>query len=164
MNNTKMYVKGVVDEDFVNYKLPSMFVACRTCTFKCDRKNGGRVCQNSALANSPDIAILISKLVDRYFQNDISKAIVFGGLEPFEQFDDIYEFIRILREDRRCNDPVVIYTGFDKTEILLQVETLRLFKNVIIKFGRYIPGQEPHYDDVLGVQLASDNQYAEIIS
>ena len=35
------------------------------------------------------------------------------------------------------------------------------FKNIIIKYGRYIPDQEPHYDEVLGVNLASDNQYAE---
>ena len=34
--------------------------------------------------------------------------------------------------------------------------------NVIIKWGRYIPGQKPHYDDVLGVYLASG--YIERIS
>ena len=37
------------------------------------------------------------------------------------------------------------------------------FTNIIIKFGRYIPNQKPHYDEVLGVNLASDNQYAERI-
>lgn len=26
---------------------------------------------------------------------------------------------------------------------------------------RYIPNQEKHYDEVLGIYLASDNQYAE---
>jgi hypothetical protein len=34
------------------------------------------------------------------------------------------------------------------------------YKNIIIKYGRYIPNQTPHYDEVLGVYLASDNQYA----
>ena len=38
------------------------------------------------------------------------------------------------------------------------------WENIIIKFGRYIPNQEKHYDDVLGIELASDNQYAEVIS
>jgi hypothetical protein len=43
-------------------------------------------------------------------------------------------------------------------------EQLKSFSNIIIKFGRFIPNQEPHYDEVLGVKLASDNQYARRIS
>ena len=35
------------------------------------------------------------------------------------------------------------------------------FDNIIIKYGRFIPGQEKHYDKILGVYLASNNQYAE---
>lgn len=38
------------------------------------------------------------------------------------------------------------------------------WKNIIVKFGRFIPNQHPHYDEVLGINLASDNQYAEKIS
>jgi len=37
-------------------------------------------------------------------------------------------------------------------------------KNIIIKYGRFIPDKEKHYDEVLGIYLASDNQYAERIS
>ena len=36
--------------------------------------------------------------------------------------------------------------------------------NIIIKFGRFIPNQQSHYDAVLGIKLASSNQYAERIS
>jgi hypothetical protein len=36
--------------------------------------------------------------------------------------------------------------------------------NIIIKYGRFIPNHQPHYDEILGVKLASDNQYAERIS
>ena len=35
---------------------------------------------------------------------------------------------------------------------------------IIIKYGRFIPNQQKHYDEILGVYLASDNQYAEKIS
>ena len=49
-------------------------------------------------------------------------------------------------------------------EILSKIEDLLKFSNIIIKFGRYIPGQKPHYDEILGVNLASDNQYAEVIT
>ena len=37
------------------------------------------------------------------------------------------------------------------------------FKNIIIKFGRYVPNQKEHYDEILGINLASSNQYAEVI-
>ena len=36
--------------------------------------------------------------------------------------------------------------------------------NIIIKYGRFIPHQEKHFDEILGVYLASDNQYGKRIS
>jgi hypothetical protein len=44
------------------------------------------------------------------------------------------------------------------------VEDLTRFDNIIVKFGRYIPDNKPHFDEVLGVNLASPNQYAKKIS
>ena len=63
------------------------------------------------------------------------------------------------------NDFVVIYTGYTKEECDSNgwLKKLREYKNVIVKFGRYIPKQATHYDKTLGVYLASDNQYAEVI-
>ena len=86
---------------------------------------------------------------------------MFGGLEPLDQFDEIVEFIELLREVFKCEDDVVIYTGYNKDEISDQIDSLRKYKNIIVKFGRYVPNQPAHYDEVLGVYLASDNQYAE---
>ena len=48
--------------------------------------------------------------------------------------------------------------------IINKVCLLSNYKNIIIKYGRYITNQEKHYDEVLGVYLASENQYAERIS
>ena len=62
------------------------------------------------------------------------------------------------------NDDIIIYTGYDKNEIEDQIMILKKYKNIIVKFGRYVPGQQAHFDKVLGVELASDNQYAEKIS
>ena len=45
-----------------------------------------------------------------------------------------------------------------------EIEELERCENIIVKYGRYIPDQEKHYDEVLGVYLASNNQYAERIS
>lgn len=155
-----MIIKGIIDEDFVNYKKPSMTIEFPYCSFKCDKECGMQVCQNSALASAPDIEIGINEIVDRYVNNPITEAIVFQGLEPFDSYNDMYELILALR--RLIMDDIVIYTGYDEREIYHQSDKLyRSFDNIIIKFGRYIPGLEPHYDEVLGINLASDNQYAK---
>lgn len=157
-----MIVKDILDEDFVNYKKPSMMIAFPYCSFKCDKECGRAVCQNSPLANEPNIEISEEKIIGRYVSNPITEAIVLQGLEPFDSTFSVLYLIRILRIKYNCHDDVVIYTGYNKEEINKSIiEELKFLGHVIIKYGRYIPDQEPHYDEVLGVNLASDNQYAE---
>lgn len=159
-----MKIKGITDEDFINYKLPSMYICTAFCDFKCDKENGESCCQNGALATLKEMDVPTESIVERYLKNPITKAICIGGLEPFEQFLDVYYFIMLLREKYHCKDTVVIYTGFYEEEIPLFVYYLSQYKNIIIKYGRFIPNQKEHYDETLGVYLASDNQYAEQIS
>lgn len=160
-----MQIKGITDEDFANYKKPSMFIAFPHCTFKCEKDAGVCCCQNSALAQSPDIEISVEEIVNRYINNPITSAIVMGGLEPFESKSDLISLIKTFRE--KTLDDIIIFTGFTETEYrafecALQLEQIAQ-TNLIIKFGRYIPNQEPHFDEILGVNLASDNQYAKIM-
>ncbi len=131
------------------------------CSFKCDKECGQQVCQNSSLVNAPNISISVYNLIDRYLNNSITKAIVCQGLEPFDSKDDLYTFLDRFR--RRSNDVVVIYTGYTKEELLSELYILKSFGNIIIKFGRFIPNQSSKFDKVLGVELASNNQYAECI-
>ena len=161
-----MVIKGLVDEDFVNYKKPAMYIAFPSCTFKCERECGQKMCQNSTLAMAPDIFITTQKLCIRYLSNKITRAIVCAGLEPMDSFEDLYTFIYDLRFRYECDDDVVIYTGYTKQECYENDWLCRLahLGNIIIKFGRFVPNQYSHYDDILGVKLASDNQYAERIS
>lgn len=152
-----MKIKGLIDEDFVNYKLPSMFIATSKCSFKCDAECGKAVCQNLPLATAPVIDVSCKELVDRYIRNDISKAVCFGGLEPFDDVTDLMAFIREFRS--RCDDDIVIYTGYYENEIQSYIDKLKaMTNNVIIKFGRFVPDQQSHYDEALGVKLASNNQ------
>lgn len=157
-----MVIKQLLDEDFVNYKKPSMFIGFPSCTWKCDRECGKKVCQNGTLATTPNIEIEVKKIVDRYISNPITKAVVCGGLEPFDTWSDLQEFIIELRQ--KSQDDIVIYTGYKKEEILYAVDWLNLFPNIIVKFGRFVPDQQKHYDEVLGIYLASDNQHAERIN
>lgn len=156
-----MIVKGVVDEDFVNYKVPSMYICTSRCSFKCDKECGKPVCQNSQLANQNAIDIDDTKLIERYLNNPITSAIVFGGLEPFDQYKEVKKFLCLLRNIYECNDDVVIYTGYNMGEISNLLDDMISFGNIVIKYGRFVPDQQKHYDDVLGVYLASDNQYAK---
>lgn len=159
-----MLIKGIIDEDFVNYKVPSMTINTNTCTFKCNKELGIICCQNTDLAHATPIEMSNSSLAERYLKNDITKAICFAGLEPFDQFLDVNNFIVRLRKVYKCDDTVIIYTGYNKDEISAELDALRKSKNIIVKFGRFIPNKEKHYDEVLGVYLASPNQYAEVIS
>lgn len=79
-----MKIKGIIDEDFLNYKKPSMYIAFPKCTFKCDKENKCQLCQNSDLVKKPDIEISVKNLVKRYLENPITKAIVCCGLEPID--------------------------------------------------------------------------------
>lgn len=158
-----MKLKGLVDEDFCNYKKPSMFIIFPKCTWKCDKDCGRAVCQNGALAKKINYDIPIKVIVERYKNNPITKAIVFGGLEPFDSPVDMIELIKQFRKE--TNDDIVIYTGYTETEIYELVSTvLKNYKNIIIKYGRYIPNDDNKFDSILGVTLASKNQYAKRIN
>ena len=153
-----MKIKGLISEDFVNYKKPAMTIMFPCCNFKC----GTEYCQNSPLATTENMELDISDIVIRYLNNPITESVVMQGLEPFDSWNDLIELVDCLR--RSTNDDIVIYTGYNKEEIINKVCLLSNYKNIIIKYGRYIPNQEKHYDEVLGVYLASSNQYAERIS
>lgn len=100
----------------------------------------------------------------RYMANPLTNAIVIGGLEPFEQAKEVRKLVWMLRNVFMCDDDVVIYTGYTPDEIEEEIKLLSEFKNIIIKYGRYVPNAKTRYDDVLGVNLVSDNQYAVKIS
>lgn len=163
MNNIKL--KGVVLEDFVNYKYPCMFLITCFCDWKCclETDMPVSVCQNSSLAISPIKEYSFQSLLDVYKSNDITKAICFGGLEPIMQIDEIISMIEFFRTNG-IDDTFIIYTGYNKSEIVEIVERLKRYNNIIIKYGRYVPNDKEHLDSVIGVMLASSNQYAERIS
>ena len=170
-----MKIKGITDECFTDYDYPALYIAFPHCSFKCDIENGAPYCQNSQLASEPDIEISKEELIKRYLDNPITKSIVIGGLEPFDDVVDLLAFIDCARRQFEIKDPIVIYTGYDEKELeegnfgrihnfTIQKsywENIKNSGNIIVKFGRFRPNQEKHFDKILGVWLASDNQYAK---
>lgn len=153
---------GIIWDDHINYKKYSTVLEMPYCSFKCDKENGSQICQNWALSKSKPVRYKIDRIIETYLKDDITEAIVFQGLEPFDTFDELLQFVKEFR--KVCNDDIVIYTGYNRNEIEDKIEELKQYQNIIIKFGRYLPNQKSHIDEVLKVSLASDNQYAEKIS
>ena len=154
-----MQIRGLTDYDIVNYKKPALFIAFPYCTFKCDKECGHEVCQNSSLAREPILIANTHTLLEIYERNPLTHALVCGGLEPFDSKDDLYVLLDRFR--RRSNDDVIIYTGYTEEELINEIPKIKSFGNIIIKFGRFIPNRPNRYDEILGVTLASDNQYAK---
>lgn len=160
-----MRVKAIVAEDFINYKLPSMFITTCFCDWKCCTELGIDigVCQNAPLSQSENKEINNQTIYDQFVNNPITKAVVIGGLEPMIQINEVIDLINLFRnQGEDC--PFVIYTGYYPNEIPEPLERLKQYKNIIVKFGRFIPNSQSKYDEVLGITLASSNQYAEVIS
>ena len=157
-----MKIKTIVEEDLSNYKLPSMLIGFPNCSFKCDNENGTKLCQNWSLTLQPNIDISYEDIRQRYMSNPFMKAFVFGGLEPFDSYMDMFGLINHIR--KYTQDNIVIYTGYDEDEIGGFIKEIKEYQNIIIKYGRFKPNQDKHYDELLGVELASDNQYAIRIS
>ena len=158
-----MKLKGIIDCDFTNYKEPVMTLEMPLCDFKCDKLNGCQVCQNSKLAVEPDIEVSERTLWDLYKNNPLTKGFCLQGLEPLDSENELYDFVDFIRSGMNCDDPIIIYTGYNKEEKTNVIDILKNYPNIIIKWGRFILGNDPHYDETLGVNLASDNQYAEWI-
>lgn len=159
-----MRLKFIKRDDFVNYKKCSMFLGVISCDWKCCKENkiSCTTCQNYSWSNNPIKDISNKDIINMYQQDELEESIVFGGLEPFLQFQELLSFISDFR--KVSDDDIVIYTGYYPSEIEKEITILKKFSNIIIKFGRYIPNRPSRYDEILGVTLASDNQYAEKIS
>lgn len=155
------HTKGVIIEDFVQYSKPTMFITNTVCDLKCEKECGIQCCANNQIFKEPTIALTFDKIIYQYLKNPITKSITFGGLEQFDEPEQLELLIKIIRQ--YSNDDIVIYTGYTEEELANNRYYKNILEcgNIIIKYGRFRPNQTPHYDEILGVNLASDNQYAK---
>jgi len=165
--NDKLTMLDLKDQDFVNYKEANFVVYSGiTCTFKCEKEAGiPGLCQNCSLAKAPKIDYSIEKCIKRFDDQFISKVITFQGLEPLDNLKQLLWFIYKFRQNH--DNLIIIWTGYTKEEckdLIYLIKEKMKWSNIIMKYGRYVPGQESHYDELLGIKLANKEQYAEKIS
>lgn len=155
-----MFVSGVIQERFSDYRKPALMLLAPTCTWKCCTESGipPDVCINNHLCSRQQYFLSVEEMWHMYSTNPITCALLFGGLEPMDSIDGVLTMARYFRAHTR--DDIVVYTGYTHLECASKLGPFRELENMIFKFGRYQPGDRPHVDRVLGVPLASDNQYA----
>lgn len=156
-----MLVTEITDNDTRFYKKPSLYVATAKCSFKCDRECGEPICSEYSKAGVRGIHYTPKQILNKYISSLHAEALVFGGMEPFDSAIDLYLCIKEFRAAYQ-NVPIIIWSGYTPDELneLGFLTPLLQFPNIIIKFGRYVPDDKPHYDQLLGVRLASRNQRA----
>lgn len=155
-----MHIRGIKDQVFQDYKKASMLIACADCTFKCQKQGLCDIgaCQNHPLMDSPILDVDDAQIVRRYTSNPLTHAIIIGGFEPMDQPDELLALIKQFR--KVTADDIVIFTGYYIHQLRHIADDILNQGNIIVKFGRYDQSKPPRYDNVLGVQLASSNQYA----
>lgn len=145
-----------IKETFNDYKKIGMYIAFPICSLKC--KN----CQNENLKKESPIEVNLEGLVSKLLENSIIDSLILSGLNPFDSFSDMIKLIEHYRE--YSNKDIVIYTGYKEQYLKKEIEILKKYENIIVKFGEYIPNSKEVFDKVLGITLASENQYAKKIS
>jgi len=154
-----MRILQIEDEVFSDYSKISMLVVVPFCTTCCWKELGldSSICQNDNPRGLPILDYSNRKIIERYVNNPLTNAIVFGGMDAWDSINEIIELIKLFRET--SDDDVVLYTGRKYSEIASKMYDLERFKNVYVKVGRYIPNQKPVIDKITGVKLANRGQY-----
>ena len=171
-----MKVLEIKPNDFANFHDPwghsSLFVGMGWCDWKCCKEAGVDVsiCQNYELQNSGFSKNIPARdLLSRYLGE--STSVVLGGLEPLNDMEGVLELASEFAElaegwPRDVRAAFVVYTGYTREECHGKIDavarSLGWRPTLIVKYGRFVPNGNGRFDPVLGVTLASDNQYASV--
>lgn len=170
-------------DNITDYKKTSLFLVFPYCSGKCGDK-----CQNKHLRTMSKTKYKNRDIIKLYQSLDTHEAVVCGGLEPFDSFDELLQLMRDFSYQDK-NVDFVIYTGYDYANnpgypytkenssayfyakdafnMLIKYWPMGTNKgNLIIKFGPYDENRinKSWHSNVLGVDLATDNQAVIVVS
>lgn len=171
-NNLFVHLVDVKTDNITDYKETSMLLVFPYCSGKCGPK-----CHNYRMIGTTKInEYNILDIINLYLKLETHNSVVCAGLEPFDSMLDLTNLVKCFSScNKNCD--IVIYTGYNEDEIEDNVKSLvETFdanvnkdykKSLIVKFGRFIfddSGKEvKNYSDILGINLASPNQYAKVL-
>jgi len=152
-----MKLKQILHETYGDYKECSMLLIADNCINKCEG------CHNQHLLQLESKIFPDEEIIKRFVENPLSKAIIFGGLEPMDQAEEVEKFIfTAINMGIAC--PIIIYTSYNPLSYVFRcsnvMEAIKQYLGkVIIKHGPYKKDLKPVFNEDLGVTLASSNQY-----
>ena len=149
-------VRNIKFEDNDGYTIPCMVLDMPYCNPKYNNSND--VCDTYPYSNDILININIDNIIYNYNNNPNTKAIIFQGLEPFyrdmdvfdiskknpngfiDNFSDILYAIKLLRVDYKCNDSIIIHTGYTRDTCSSKgfLKQLQEYNNITITYGKYV--------------------------
>lgn len=164
----KIRLIDVKTDDITDFKETSILLVFPFCSGKC-----GKSCHNYKLIGQNNYKEYnINSIVNLYNRCSMHNAVVCAGLEPFDSFDELKLLVKQLFLNRKKSVSLVIYTGYELSEIKNKVEQLinlvqgypetskSINNKLFIKFGRYEKDKKEYwYSTFLGVELATSNQY-----
>lgn len=155
---TSIRLKDAV-EVFQDYKKSALLFSTCYCDWKCCHEAGVDIdiCQNQKVSQQREVTLPFESILKKVNQS-FTDAVIFGGLEPILQADEVVQCIEYLRKHGVKKD-IVVYTGYYLEEIDPETLAYLALNDCILKCGRFIPDRKPKFDAVLGITLASDNQY-----
>ncbi len=158
-----MKLRAIIDSDCNHYKDFTMVLFAPYCTWKCCTECGipESSCANHCFQQQDVKEYPNEAIINRYISNPLHGGLCIAGAEPLDS-NDLRGFLKEFRA--AVPDVIIIYTGYTADEPIVVEFIDWLTKNdindVILKVGRYIPDGTKHIDPILGVPLASENQYA----
>lgn len=127
------------------------FMGCLIIANNCNRNC--RNCFNQHLKNKPSIDMTADDIIAEVKKNPFNEGIILGGLEWFEQIDDMKV---LMQTAANSGLKIMVYTGFPviKDETIFKECAKKV--DTYLKIGPYIetlPGRQMY-----GITLASKNQ------
>ena len=129
--------------------------------------------------SSVNKSVSSADIYNYYLSHPKFKAFVISGIDISVNAFDLTQIVDEIRNKQHCLDDIIIWSEYTEEELNGEPDKeydkinfekvhavykqLQQYENIIVKFGRYVPGDKPHPDELLGVDLSSDNQYAKFI-
>ncbi len=141
--------KGIVHERYEDAPFLGALLIANSCDFGCED------CFNKHLDDNHTIISNPIEIIDEVKKNVFNDGIILAGLEWGKQPEELKA---IIKEAKRRDLKVIVYTGFTEEAFLMKV-TEECLKGCYVKYGKFDNTKLVDNYKMFGVKLSSSNQY-----